>query len=369
MPTGVSDPAAVSRFNASLVEFDTQDNTARVLALGSVVRGPTGTAVSRGLPTAVELSREGDQLWVHVALESTGSIVSLKPDVEVEEPNTGTFLTTERISLPTPAGPNAIRRVAQDAGAVQVWSWLDRKLVSFTEGAAQDNGEPVGAELLVAPASELDATVLAGRELFFRSDLSVMAAAGSGVSCSSCHAEGRTDGFTWQFADFPRQTPSLAGDITQTTPMTWTGEVMSVAEEAHRTSQERMGGEGVSYGQAAQLEAYIAWSRPVVRPIATPAERDLAAQGREIFRRPDVGCASCHQDARGTSAMIVPIFGLETVSVPVLQGIGATAPYFHDGSAPDLRAVLERAKDGSMGNTGGLSEQELLALETFLRLF
>lgn len=369
MPTGVSNPAAVSRFNASLVEFDTHDNTARVLALGSVVRGAAGPAVSRGLPTALELSHEGDQLWVHVALESTSSIVSLKPDVEVDEHNTGTFVTTERISLPTGAGPNAVRRVAQDAGAVQVWSWIDRRLVSFTENAAQDNGEPVAADLLTAPASQLDATVLAGRELFFRSDLPVMAAAGSGVSCSSCHADGRTDGFTWQFADFPRQTPSLAGDITQTTPMTWTGGVMSVAEEAHLTSQQRMGGAGVSYGQAAQLEAYIAWSRPVVRPTASGDEHELAAQGREIFRRPEVGCAACHQDARGTSALIVPIFGLETVSVPVLQGIGATAPYFHDGSAPDLRTVLERAKDGSMGNTSSLTEQELLALETFLRLF
>lgn len=368
MPTGVSNPAAVSRFNASLVEFDTHDNSARVLALGSVVRGAAGPAVSRGLPTAVELSHEGDQLWVHVAMESTSSIVSLMPDREVEERNTGGFLTTERTALPTGVGPNAIRRVAQDAGSMQVWSWLDRRLVSFTENAAQDNGEPAATELFAAPASQVDETVRIGRDMFFRSDLPVMAAAGSGVSCSSCHADGRTDGFTWQFADFPRQTPSLAGDVTQTTPMTWTGEVMSVAEEAHLTSQDRMGGTGVSYEQALQLEAYIAWSRPVVRPAPTASEQDLVAQGREIFRRPEVGCAGCHQDARGTSAMIVPIFGLDTVSVPVLQGIGATAPYFHDGSAPDLRAVLERAKDGSMGNTSTLTEQEMLALETFLRL-
>jgi hypothetical protein len=76
---------------------------------------------------------------------------------------------------------------------------------------------------------------------------------------------------------------------------------MSVAEEAHRTSQERMGGEGVSFGQAAQLEAYIAWSRPVVRPTATPA-RPTAIACCPLRRRPDAPRRAPGRPTAGTTA-------------------------------------------------------------------
>jgi cytochrome c peroxidase len=61
------------------------------------------------------------------------------------------------------------------------------------------------------------------------------------------------------------------------------------------------------------------------------------------------------------------MLGFDGVKTPSLLGVAATAPYFHDGSAPDLRAVLDAARTGFMGNTSSLDESEMAALETFLR--
>jgi cytochrome c peroxidase len=78
------------------------------------------------------------------------------------------------------------------------------------------------------------------------------------------------------------------------------------------------------------------------------------------------GCADCHVEGRtDRSQHAVLDFGVAT-DTPTLQGIGATAPYLHDGSAPTLRDVLLRAGDGSMGDTSGLTEAELDALVAYL---
>jgi len=54
-------------------------------------------------------------------------------------------------------------------------------------------------------------------------------------------------------------------------------------------------------------------------------------------------------------------------NTPGLRGIAATAPYLHDGSLKSLRSVLEWARNGEMGDTSMLSDDELDALEAYLR--
>ena len=378
-PYGVSidtqNVAITARFNAALVELDTEGGRPAVFAVSSVRPTSVDDAsplVTRGLPTGIELIRDADGLRVVLALESTSSLVSVRPELPTEEILTGAFKTAARVGTLTAAGPSSPRFVDIDAGEVRTWSWIGRQLQTYSTWAVDPNAENVQrnpANVLAAPASQLDAAVLRGRELFFRSDLRQMAATGSGASCSGCHADGRDDGNTWYFSDFPRQTPSLAGDPDLTAPVTWTGEVDSVMREAHLTSQQRMGGTGVSFDEAADIAAYVKWSRFAVMPEVPAGLTATFELGRDVFRRPEVGCASCHAGPEGSSGMILPIFGLPNINVPGLLGIAATAPYFHDGSAPTLRAVLERARDGSMGNTSSLTEDEMVALETFLRYF
>ena len=130
-----------------------------------------------------------------------------------------------------------------------------------------------------------------------------------------------------------------------------------------------MGGTGMSAEKVGRLVSFIDWTRGVQLPEPSEAERALIRQGEEVFHRPEVGCATCHDGPRGTVDHPVPLRGLQAISVPALTGIAATAPYFHDGSAPTLRAVLERSRDASMGDTSSLDDGEMRALETFLRFF
>ena len=206
---------------------------------------------------------------------------------------------------------------------------------------------------------------IAGRDLFFSSVDDRMAFNGAGVSCSTCHFEGRNDGLTWPLENGGRQTPSLAGDVSLTAPVTWTDPVATVGDEAFATSQGRMGGSGLGQDSANKVAAFINRGRHADLP-NKGVETDAVARGREIFNREEVGCGDCHSGATLQDGDRYDMLGLVGVNTPTLVGIGATAPYFHDGSAPTLRAVLEYARSGGMGDTSSLEPAEMTDLEAYL---
>ena len=206
---------------------------------------------------------------------------------------------------------------------------------------------------------------LAGRDLFFSSVDDRMAFNGAGVSCSTCHFEGRNDGLTWPLENGGRQTPSLAGDVSLTAPVTWTESVATVGDEAFATSQGRMGGSGLSQNSADKVAAFINRGRHVDLP-NKGLETDSVVRGRAIFNREDVGCGDCHGGSTLQDGESHDMVGLNNVNTPTLVGIAATAPYFHDGSAVTLRAVLEYARSGEMGDTSMLSDTEMDDLEAYL---
>jgi DNA-binding beta-propeller fold protein YncE len=206
-----------------------------------------------------------------------------------------------------------------------------------------------------------------GRALFYSADDGRMTTAGAGVSCSTCHFEGRNDGLTWSFDHNPRQTPSLAGNVGETTPVTWSLDVESVAREAQITTVGRMGGFGLADDEAAKVEVFVNAIRPV--DVETKGHRDaMVERGEALFHDVTVGCSECHAGPRGTDQLPHRVLDLKMeVDTPTLTGIDATAPYLHDGSAPTLRAMLERVRDGSMGDTSGLSSDDMEALVAYLR--
>ena len=210
----------------------------------------------------------------------------------------------------------------------------------------------------------LSEAALRGRRLFYSATNEAVSTSGAGISCSTCHFEGRTDGLTWPLAEGGRQTPSLAGGALETAPVTWTLDVESPSREAFLTSQERMGGSGLSQVQADQIGAYI----ETIRPVDVADESlDPAAISRGAQVYVDVGCQDCHSGDRYTDNKSYPMLGLANVNTPPLTGIASTAPYFHDGSARTLREVLEFARSGEMGDTSKLNEEEMADLETYLR--
>lgn len=221
-------------------------------------------------------------------------------------------------------------------------------------------------EVTASSALSLPEDVDEGRQMFFSSVDARMASTGAGVSCSACHLDGRNDGLTWPIEDAPRQTPSLAGQVSRTQPVTWFSEVPTVADEAMITSQERMGGAQLSERQAGQIAAFIDYSREVDHK-DKGSRSEAVVRGEAIFNRADTACGSCHPAPLYTDNQSHAMYGAEAVNTPSLIGVAATAPYLHTGAAENLGAVLQTAAAGMMGNTSMLSAQETADLEAFLR--
>jgi mono/diheme cytochrome c family protein len=160
------------------------------------------------------------------------------------------------------------------------------------------------------------------------------------------------------------QTPSLAGGVTATEPLTWEGDVATIAAEANETSQQRMGGHQLTNEDLADITAYVDSTRLPIVPAQDPA---LGEEGKALFEREDVACSTCHSGPRFTDNRNHVVLGETATQTPSLSGIAASAPYLHDGSAPNLRAVLAFAAEGTMGDTSTLSTHELDALEAYLR--
>jgi hypothetical protein len=112
-----------------------------------------------------------------------------------------------------------------------------------------------------------------------------------------------------------------------------------------------------------KLPALLAYqlSLPVPRPAAATIDRQRARRGRALFHG-DAGCSSCHQGRTFTDVLSGPDPRVPVLHDPgdvgtephyaersatrqyrttPLRGLLQHAPYFHDGSAPDLPAVVE----------------------------
>jgi len=116
---------------------------------------------------------------------------------------------------------------------------------------------------------------------------------------------------------------------------------------------EPIGWKNTTQALAAALRVLVAPDRPYDRWLAGDAEAlsPEALRGERLFG--EIGCASCHRPpAFATDSYlalgIVPSGdrNTERARVPSLRGVRLTAPYFHDGSAPTLLAVLRAYERG-----------------------
>ena len=209
------------------------------------------------------------------------------------------------------------------------------------------------------------------------------------VSCASCHFDGMHDGRTWVgFPDGPRNTPLLLG-VRDTLPTHWSGN-RDELQDAEVTIRMIQNGTGLVAGEAYDplgpphaglarrldaLAAYLATLEPLYT--APVGEDTLAGErGAAVFER--LGCAVCHPGplytdlllhdvGTGDVALERGVHGRGTrFDTPSLRGVSLTWPYFHDGSAPTLRAVLA-GKTGEHAVAGAVSAAEMDALIAFLR--
>ncbi len=122
---------------------------------------------------------------------------------------------------------------------------------------------------------------------------------------------------------------------------------------------------------AATLLDVQAFQRSIISPAPGAYVEALALQGFELFNG-KARCSGCHRTAEFTGPVISthitvtpPTGGLAAgIKTPGLRGLSTHAPYFHDGSAATLRAVV----DTYAGRvTPALSEDEKTALVEYLK--
>lgn len=236
--------------------------------------------------------------------------------------------------------PCGIDGLAVADGRLWVHCELSRRLGSIDLAAVSKSpeGTPWTAGPVLAPSTR-SALVERGAELFRRAGDRSLSADGV-LACSSCHPEGRTDGLTWRLGPSVLQTPVLAGRVVHTDPFKWDGQDRDLRTSLQHTV-ERLGGapQQLSSGDLTALKAFLE-SLPPPRP-RTPTDPEAVARGRELFAGAALNCAACHAGPTLSDGSQHALKGpLTSVDTPSLLGLGHTAPYYHDGSAGDLRALI-----------------------------
>lgn len=185
------------------------------------------------------------------------------------------------------------------------------------------------------------------------------------LACASCHPDNRTDGLSWRIDKQELQTPLLAGRIVGTHPYKWDGGDTDLTASLTST-MKRLGGRGLDKAQTESLAAYL---EQLPEPMTPTRDTTQVARGEKLFDSAELGCRSCHdgtsftdQDTHKFTSATLP-----EADTPSLLGLAASAPYYHDGSAATLEALLrDRGKVHGMAEASKLSNAQVADLVAFL---
>ena len=195
-----------------------------------------------------------------------------------------------------------------------------------------------------------------GRDVFHRQTA-------IGLSCASCHPEGRDDGLVWNFAQFgARRTQSVAGNILERAPYHWAGDEATLPKLMDDVFSTRMAGGFLTENQKAALGP---WMNRIPAPPPAVVNAEAALRGKALFE--SSGCASCHNGDILTNNQLVNVGTGGKFKVPSLLGVGARAPFMHDGCAKTLMDRFTTCGGGDLhGATSALSQTELTDLVEYL---
>jgi len=256
--------------------------------------------------------------------------------------------------------------IAVEGAEVWVHCELSRRIIHVViDGIDGIAASARGPELAASLRSEL---VEKGAELF-RRGRDFRLSDGGALACASCHPEGRADGLTWRLGKSILQTPILAGRVEGTAPFKWDGQDETLDESLHHTIA-RLGGfpERLRRRDFKALHAYILSIPSPQTPSVDDA--DAVARGRELFVGDELACDACHSGDKFTNGAQYEVgrtnFG--DTDTPSLVGLAHSAPYYHDGSAPDLRTLItDRGNVHEMADMSSLSDAQVADLDAYLR--
>src|ERR1019366_4381698 len=192
-----------------------------------------------------------------------------------------------------------------------------------------------------------------------------------GRACASCHPDGRDDSLTWATPNGPRRSIMLAGRVQDTAPFSWSGTEQTLKEHMGITFTRLKGSGDLRSMEMDALADYV----QTLAPPPGAGSKDQAARvarGSEIFHSAAAFCSSCHAGPYPTDNERHDVQSKTTAdkngnfNTPSLRFVGGGGPYFHDGRYKTLRQLLTDA-DRKMGHTAQLSNDDLEALEAYLR--
>ena len=333
-------------------------------------------------PAAVAPSPDGRTLYLVHGGSDALEVVDI---ANAEQPRLVKFLSTGK-------NPRGIA-ITADGSRAFVMNYLSRTVSVYTLN-------PLAKVADVTVTQEtLDPAVLAGKILFHNAT-DPRLTRGGWISCASCHFDGWPDGVTWIFPDGPRQVPML-WNAGESLPWHWSA-ALDEAQDVEETVHVIQHGLGLATGtdlymlgaplagQSAALDQLATFLVQGIRPANVAVEGDVAA-GRALFV--SRGCTDCHGGAAWTTSSLPgapgrldpdgdgmvnsvlhdvgtyterDLRGKGGFDVPSLLGVGLTAPYFHDGSALSLEALLTTGHPMSQGSLPPLDTAEIAALVDFL---
>jgi hypothetical protein len=214
----------------------------------------------------------------------------------------------------------------------------------------------------VTAGAPFDAASVAheGHDLFHRPAFD-----GGIIGCANCHIEGGDDAHVWRFKGIgPRRTIPLQGDITDSLPFHWSGDLLSLSALYEDTLTKRLGGVRLDAEQEHELTEFLKAIPALPAPPIT--DPDAVERGAELFRR--TGCIECHVEPNRVDPRSFDVGTGELLQVPMLRGVWARAPFMHDGCAPTLRERFDPACGGdNHGSIDDLDPEAIDDLVSFLQ--
>ncbi|WP_434362314.1 NPCBM/NEW2 domain-containing protein [Parasalinivibrio latis] len=337
-------------------------------------------------PKAAVFSRAGD--YIYTALEGSNRI-------EVRDAYNNNIALQLNRTGDAPIG------LVRSGKFLFVHGFLSRSVKVFDVSAFEqpDKGEVVEvANLKTVETEKMNAAVLAGKRIFHNAEDARMATDGY-LSCASCHADGDSDGRVWDFTDRGeglRNTLSLLGRSgTGNGNVHWTANFDEI-QDFENDIRHGFGGRGFlpdqifentenplgspKSGLSSELDNLALYVSSLSEyPGSYKRRQDgslgaYARRGKALFE--SKGCNSCHSGPAFTDmkrhdvGTIQPSSGLgigqslsgKGFKTPTLIGLMDSAPYFHNGQAATLNAVLQ---------TGGVhyisDSAERLDVESYLQ--
>ena len=318
----------------------------------------TTATIAQHQPRALAWDGVHDALYV--AGMGTDSILQIKNASQV---TIAEGVSASLTSGKDRCGPDGVAITAD--GNVLVWCSFTRNVehVDFIDAKGQ-----LAAAAKINAGVQLVASKLGDKQhegmVLFHSAQPAISQQGA-LACATCHPDGREDGLSWKIETNTLQTPLLAGRVAGTHPYKWDGGDKDLTTSL-ATTMKRLGGFGLDKTQTANLSAYLEALPAPHTPTRAP---DMVARGKKLFDSAEVGCRSCHDGAMYQDATTHKFTGstLPMADTPSLIGLAASAPYFHDGSAATLEALLrDRGAVHGMAETAKLSDGQTADLIAFL---